>query len=214
MKLKTPTDSRLYAVSAPSGSGKTSLIKKALTELKNLKLSVSHTTRDPRSNEIEGQDYFFIDENTFQEMIVRGDFLEYAKVFGEYYGTAKSFVEETLAQGHNIVMEIDWQGARQIRDYYPDTFSIFVLPPSLAVLQERLQSRAQDSKEVIASRMKQARSEAKHFNEYNHIIVNDDFDRASSELIGVLTKTISEIEIKESQQLFNQTIRALNLNNE
>ena len=214
MKLEIPTDNRLFIVSAPSGSGKTSLIGKALTELKNLKLSISYTTRPPRPKEVEGQDYFFVNQKTFEEMIKQGDFLEYARVFGEYYGTSQSLIENELVQGHDIVMEIDWQGARQIRNYYTDTFSIFILPPSLEILQQRLQNRGQDSKQVITSRMKEARSEAKHYQEYNYIIVNDDFDRASAEFISVLTRSIDRSALQASTKLLNETVQALNLNYE
>ena len=211
MRLKIPDDNRLFVVSAPSGSGKTSLIKKALSELKDLKLSVSHTTRAPRPAEIEGRDYFFVNKDTFRKIIAQGGFLEYATVFGEYYGTSKSFIENELAQGHDIVMEIDWQGARQIRSCYTDTFSIFILPPSLQSLQKRLEKRAQDSKEVIASRMMQAVSEAKHFNEYNYVIVNDDFDRASTEFIAILSRTINKIKVKESEKLLGTVVQKLGL---
>ena len=211
MRLKIPDDNRLFVVSAPSGSGKTSLIKKALSELKDLKLSISHTTRPPRPAEIEGQDYFFVNEDTFRKIIAQGGFLEYATVFGEYYGTSKLFIENELAQGHDIVMEIDWQGARQIRSCYTDTFSIFILPPSLQILQKRLEKRAQDSKEVIASRMTQAVSEAKHFNEYNYVIVNDDFDRASSEFIAILSRNINKIKVKESEKLLGTVVQKLGL---
>ena len=212
MRLEIPYSNRLFVVSAPSGSGKTSLIKKALTELKTLKLSISHTTRTPRPAETEGLDYYFVDKNTFQKMMTQGDFLEYAAVFGEYYGTSKLYIENELAQGHDVVMEIDWQGARQIRTHYADTFSIFILPPSLPVLRERLEKRAQDSIEVIDFRMKQAISEAKHLNEYNYVIVNDDFERASAEFIAVLAKRVSQTEIKESKKLLGKTIQSLGLN--
>ena len=212
MRLEIPHDNRLFVVSAPSGSGKTSLIKKALSESKNLKLSISYTTRPPRPAEIDKQDYFFVDKNIFQSMITQGDFLEYATVFGERYGTSKLFIENALANGHDVILEIDWQGARQIKTHYPDAFSIFILPPSFQVLQERLEQRAQDSKEVIDSRMKQAMSEAKHFDEYNYIVVNDDFDRASTEFINVLAENIGDAEIERSKERLNETLQALGLN--
>ena len=211
MRLEIPHDNRLFVVSAPSGCGKTSLIKKALSELKDLKLSISHTTRPPRPAEMDGQDYFFVDKNTFQNMITQDDFLEYAVVFGERYGTSKLFIENELANGHDMIVEIDWQGARQIRTHYDNAFSIFILPPSLQALQERLEKRAQDSKEVIDFRMKRAMSEAKHFDEYNYIVVNDDFDRASTEFISVLAKNINDAEIERSKKRLVETLQALGL---
>lgn len=211
MRLEIPDENRLFIVSAPSGCGKTSLIKKALAELKNLKLSISHTTRPPRPIEIEGLDYYFVTQSTFRKMITQGDFLEYATVFGAYYGTAKLFIENELAQGNNVVTEIDWQGARQLRANYSDTFSIFILPPSLHALRERLEQRAQDSAEIIESRMQQAVSEIKHFNEYNYVVVNDDFARASAEFINVLAGNLSKIEIKEAEKSLDKIIRTLGL---
>ena len=214
MRLEIPNNNRLFVVSAPSGSGKTSLIKKALAELNSLKLSISHTTRHPRPDEIARQDYYFVDKKTFREMIERNDFIEYALVYDKYYGTSKSYIENTLAQGHNIVMEIDWQGARQIRARYDNTFSIFILPPSLTILRERLERRAQDTIEIIDARMKKAISEAEHFNEYNYTIVNDDFERASAEFIAVLDGHITQTEITASRKLLSKTISALNLSDE
>ncbi len=211
MRLEIPDNNRLFVVSAPSGSGKTSLIKEALKELNSLKLSISHTTRRPRPDEIEGQDYYFVDKKTFREMIEQNDFIEHALVYNEYYGTSKSYIENTLAQGHTIVMEIDWQGARQIRACYDNTFSIFILPPSLPTLRKRLEKRAQDTVKVIDARMKQAISEAEHFSEYNYTIVNDDFERAGGEFIAVLAGHINQPEIKASRKLLGKTISALGL---
>lgn len=208
-----PQSNRLFVVSAPSGSGKTSLINRALAELKTLKLSISHTTRPPRPAEIEAKDYYFVDQDTFQAMIEQGDFLEYAKVFGEYYGTSKLYIESALAQDHDIVLEIDWQGARQIRTHYADAFSIFILPPSLPILRDRLEKRAQDSTKVIDFRMEQAMSEAEHFNEYNYVIVNDDFERASAEFIAVLAGRINQAEMKGSKKSLAKAILALGLDN-
>ena len=204
MRLEIPANNRIFIVSAPSGSGKTSLIKKALAELRSLKLSISHTTRHPRPDEVEGQDYYFVDKKTFREMIERNDFVEYALVYDKYYGTSKSYIENTLAQGHHVVLEIDWQGARKIRACYGDTFSVFILPPSLSALRKRLEKRAQDPIEVIDARMERAISEARHFNEYNYTIVNDDFERAGSEFIAVLAGRINQPEIEESKRLLQQ----------
>ena len=214
MRLEIPNKNRLFVVSAPSGSGKTSLIKKALKELNSLRLSVSHTTRHPRPNEVEGQDYYFVNKKTFRKMIEQRDFIEYALVYDKYYGTSKSYVENTLTQGHNIVMEIDWQGARQIRACYENTFSIFILPPSVTTLRKRLEKRAQDTIEVIDARMKKAISEAGHFNEYNYTVVNDDFERASAEFVAVLAGRITQAEITASRELLGNTISAFNLSDE
>jgi len=188
MKLKVPNSNCLFVVSAPSGGGKTSLIKEALKESPCLKLSVSHTTRRPRPAERCGRDYHFVDRASFAQMIKHNEFLEYAEVFGEYYGTARRFIDAELTQGNDVVMEIDWQGARQIRARCRNTFSIFILPPSPRVLAARLQQRAQDSAAVIAQRMNAALSEMQHYSEYDYVIINDDFAAASAELSGLLAR--------------------------
>ena len=176
----------LYIISAPSGAGKTSLIKKLLPTLDKLMVSVSHTTRAQRLGEIEGTDYFFTSIDTFQAMIAKSDFLEYAQVFDNFYGTAQSSVEEALNQGIDVILEIDWQGAQQIRRLMPETRTIFILPPSTDILQQRLQGRGQDDEATIERRMQDAVNEMSHYAEYDYLVVNDDFDIALAELKSII----------------------------
>lgn len=177
---------KLYIISAPSGAGKTSLIKKLIPDLDMLKVSVSHTTRVQRPGEIDGIDYFFTSVERFKEMISQSDFLEYAQVFDNYYGTAQSSVEHSLNSGKDVILEIDWQGAAQIRRLLEDTISIFILPPSTQVLRQRLQERGQDSPEIIDRRMHAAKTEISHYAEYDYLIVNDDFNTALTELKSII----------------------------
>ena len=172
----------LYIISAPSGAGKTSLVKALIERDPKLTVSISHTTRSIRPGEEDGVNYHFVDKTTFQEMIDKGEFLEYAQVFDNYYGTASSSMEEQLARGQDVILEIDWQGARQIRELVPEHVSIFILPPSKTALQERLTDRGQDSEEIISRRMRDAISETSHYDEYDFLVVNDDFDTALDDL--------------------------------
>lgn len=181
------TGSTLFVVSAPSGAGKTSLVKELLAADAGLAVSVSHTTRAMRPGEQDGVDYHFVDIPTFQGMVADGAFLEHARVFDNFYGTAQASVEATLARELDVVLEIDWQGARQVRQRIPEAVSIFILPPSRSALQERLRGRGQDSDEVIARRMRDARSETEHYNEYDYLVVNDDFSTALAQLQAVVT---------------------------
>jgi guanylate kinase len=170
----------LYIVSAPSGAGKSSLIA-ALLETNPtyaMKVSISHTTRAPRPGEEDGVHYHFVEKAHFQTLIEHGDFLEYAEVFGNYYGTSREWIERNLDKGIDIFLDIDWQGAQQIRLQMPLAKSIFILPPSKEELERRLNARGQDSDEVIAKRMNEAQSEISHYAEYNYLIINDDFDVA------------------------------------
>lgn len=178
----------LYIISAPSGAGKSSLINGLLAEKQHpMMLSVSHTTRSPRSGEIEGVHYYFVSVETFENLIQQGQFLEYAKVFGgNYYGTSLPAIEENLAKGIDVFLDIDWQGARQIRERLPEVRSIFILPPSVAELEKRLKGRGQDSDEVIAGRMEKAVSEISHYDEYDYVVVNDDFHQALADLKSIL----------------------------
>ena len=176
----------LFIVSAPSGAGKTSLVRAMMERLDGVVFSVSHTTRAMRPGEQDGRDYHFIDKATFEVMIAAGDFLEHAKVFDNYYGTASDSVEAQLAAGQDVFLDIDWQGARQVRSAWPGVVSIFILPPSRATLETRLRGRGQDSDEIIARRMQGAVSESAHYEEYEYLIINDDFETAQDELIAIV----------------------------
>lgn len=162
-------------LAAPSGGGKTSLIRALIQQDDNLRPSVSHTTRPARPAEIEGVHYFFVGKDEFQDLIEQDAFLEYALVFDDYKGTTRAAVDEELAAGHDVLLDIDWQGARQVRESMPGSQSIFILPPSLEVLNERLAHRGQDSPEIIARRMSKARSEIAHWDEFDFVVINDDF---------------------------------------
>ena len=175
----------LYIVSAPSGAGKSSLVNALIKRLSYVFLSISHTTRPMRPGEEQGQHYHFVNRDEFQSMVAKGDFLEHAQVFDNYYGTSRSYVERELDKGHDVILEIDWQGAAQVRAAMPDSQSIFILPPSLDSLQERLEKRAQDDDDVIARRMRDAVSEMSHYDEYDYLIINDDFYKALDDLCSV-----------------------------
>jgi len=176
------TQGVLFIISAPSGAGKTSLVRELRTQLEGFAVSVSHTTRPRRPGEQEGVDYFFVDINTFEQMAAAGEFLEYAKVFDNYYGTSRASVEMALSSGNDVLLEIDWQGARQIKAQMPDCKSLFILPPSREALSDRLLGRGQDNAETIARRMRDAISEMTHYAEYDYLIVNDDFATALMEM--------------------------------
>lgn len=175
----------LYIVSAPSGAGKSSLVNALIKRLSYVFLSISHTTRPMRPGEEQGEHYHFVSVDDFQAMVGQGDFLEHAQVFDNYYGTSKSYVERELDKGHDVILEIDWQGARQVRRLMPEAQGIFILPPSLHSLQERLEKRAQDSADVIARRMRDAISEMSHYSEYDFLIINDDFYKALDDFCSV-----------------------------
>lgn len=175
----------LYIVSAPSGAGKTSLLNAIVGDIKDLRVSVSHTTRAARPGEVEGVNYFFVDSDSFNSRIKNGEFLEYAEVFGNFYGTSQRKVEEQLVDGQDVILEIDWQGARKVREVFPDASSIFILPPTKAALQERLTQRKTDSEDVIRGRMQEARSEMLHYDEYDYLIINADFDEAAEKLKAI-----------------------------
>ncbi len=172
----------LFIVSAPSGAGKTSLLKALLERDGSLKLSVSHTTRAPRTGEEDGVHYHFVSVDEFMRLAGEGAFLEQAHVFDNYYGTSQAAVQSLLDEGHDVVLEIDWQGARQVRKAFPEAVSIFIMPPSVEALRQRLGNRGQDDEAVIERRMRDARSELSHYAEYDYLVVNDDFDLALDEL--------------------------------
>ena len=177
---------KLFVIAAPSGAGKTTLVKALLAHDPDLRFSVSYTTREQRKNEIEGKDYFFVDKDRFRELKENGALLESALVFDNHYGTSRAQVEEQLQLGHNVILEIDWQGARQVRESLPGCVTVFILPPSRAALEHRLRSRRTDSDEVIARRLRDALSDMAHYDEFDYIIINDDLDQAIAELQAVL----------------------------
>lgn len=172
----------LYIIAAASGTGKTSLAKALEQSLANIKISISHTTRPMRVQETANQSYFFIDDPAFERMIAERAFLEYAKVFGYYYGTSRAFVDEQLNQGRDVILDIDWQGAAQIKKLYPQSESIFLLPPSKEELRRRLNKRKRDDVETIENRLNLASSEISHAHEFDYIVINDNFDLALKDL--------------------------------
>ena len=176
----------LFVVVAPSGAGKTSLVAKLLEGDANVRLSVSYTTRAPRSGEADGREYHFVTRAGFERMIAARDFLEHAEVYGNYYGTSRRWIEAELAGGHDVLLEIDWQGAAQVRSLFPDMVGIFILPPSLAELRKRLTGRGKDSADAIERRMASAREEISHVLEFEYIIVNEHFEMASADLQAVV----------------------------
>ena len=180
------TQGILYTISAPSGAGKTSLVRALLEQMDTIRVSVSHTTRKQRPGEVDGRDYHFVSVDEFKAMLGEAAFLEHAQVFDNYYGTSQAWVSEQLAAGTDVILEIDWQGAAQVRRLMPDTRSIFILPPSQATLLERLQGRGQDDETTIRRRMTAAVDEMSHFPEAEYIIINDDFDVALADLVAVV----------------------------
>ena len=177
---------QLWVIAAPSGAGKTSLVQALLGRDPSLKFSISYTTRKPRSSEVPGRDYFFVSEAKFREMVREQAFLEYAQVFDNWYGTGREHVAQLTAAGFTVVLEIDWQGARQVRKRAPDSKSVFILPPSVAELERRLRGRKTDSDAVIERRLKDALGDMTHWDEFDHVIVNDDFDVALERLAAVI----------------------------
>ncbi len=177
---------QLYIISAPSGAGKTSLVREACQRLERLQVSVSHTTRPMRPNDKDGVDYHFVALDEFHAMLQRCEFLEHAQVFDNFYATSQLAVEKTLAAGVDVILEIDWQGAEQVRRLMPDATGIYIAPPSLEVLASRLRGRASDSDEVIDRRLRDAVSDMRHFTNYDYLIINDNFDQAIDELCGVI----------------------------
>jgi guanylate kinase len=178
----------LFIVSAPSGAGKSSLVKAALADDERLALSVSHTTRAPRPGEQNGREYHFVDRGTFDAMLARGDFLESAEVHGNRYGTSRRWIEEARARDRDILLEIDWQGAQQVRKAFPDAVSIFILPPPpmLEELERRLRGRGHDTEEVIRRRLRDARDEIGHASEFDYVIINKEFEEARRDLAAIV----------------------------
>ena len=177
---------KLFVFAAPSGAGKTTLVHAVVTKHPELRFSISYTTRKPRRNEADGVDYLFVTKSEFMRLRDRGEMLEYAEVFDNYYATSRSQVEKHLADDRNVVLEIDWQGARQVRESMPECVTIFILPPSIEELERRLRDRRTDAPEVIERRLRDALSDMSHWDEFDHVIINDDLNRAISELEDVL----------------------------
>ena len=175
----------LFIVAAPSGAGKSSLVKALLAKDAAIHLSISYTTRAPRPGETHGREYFFVSEAEFRERETKGEFLESASVHGNFYGTSRLVIEEQMQAGHDVLLEIDWQGARQVRKHFPDAVGIFILPPSIATLEERLRTRGQDAEDVIARRIQAAAGEIAHAPEFDYVIINEDFAVALSELAAI-----------------------------
>ncbi len=176
----------LYVVAAPSGAGKTTLVRLLLEEEPAVNLSISYTTRAPRPGEQNGREYHFVDAPTFQEMIARQEFLEWAEVHGNFYGTSKTWIADQLAAGRDVLLEIDWQGAQQVRQLFPQAVGIFILPPSMAELTRRLTGRGTDSAEVIARRLAAAQAEMRHVGEFDYVIINDQLEQALVDLCAVV----------------------------
>ena len=195
----------LFIVSAPSGGGKTSLVRALLEAEPEVRLSVSYTTRAPRPGEVNGRDYHFVAAAQFERMLEAGEFLESAVIYGHRYGTSQKWIERELADGRDLLLEIDWQGAQQVRRLVRQAVSVFVLPPSLEVLESRLRGRGQDSAEIVARRLAAAREEMSHVSEYDYVIINDDFTRAALDLRSIFRA--------ERLKLARQLARRLNLTN-
>lgn len=194
----------LFIISAPSGAGKSSLIR-AYLEQKNqypAKVSISHTTRAPRPGEEHGEDYYFIDHDHFESLISDKAFVEYANVFDHYYGTSKAEIEQSLLQGINVFLDIDWQGAQQVREKMPQSKSIFILPPSLVELENRLIKRGQDTEQVIRKRMAKAQAEISHYHEYDYVIINDDFNTSLNALNSIIIAASLE---RDKQEVIHQS---------
>ena len=178
---------KLFIISAASGAGKTTIVKELLKKCSNLKVSISHTTRKPRPSEVNGKDYFFTEISEFEKMIEEGLFLEYAHCHGNFYGTSKNSVHSLLENGNDVILEIDWQGAQSIKKIFPEAVSIFIMPPSLEILKERLIERNQDSLEVIETRMQSAEEEISHANEFDYVTINEELTHTVSELMKLFT---------------------------
>ena len=185
MSSTTPSAGSVLIVAAPSGAGKSSLVNALLLQETGIVLSVSFTTRAPRPGEQDGREYFFVSEAEFREREAKAEFLESAQVHGNFYGTSKRLIEEHTHAGRDVLLEIDWQGAQQVRRQFPDAVGIFILPPSIAALEQRLKQRAQDSDEVIARRVQNAAGEIAHADEFDYVIINEDFDVALTQLVDI-----------------------------
>jgi len=202
----TQTAGCLFIISAPSGAGKTSLVRTLLQSDLNISLSISHTTRPPRTGEINGCDYHFVAVETFKQLLLKGEFIESAEVYGNFYGTSQQWINQAIASGQDILLEIDCQGARQIQQIFPQAVSIFILPPSADTLATRLKSRAQDNPDVIQKRLAAAREEISHIAEFDYIIINNQLDEALDDLICVIKaeRLKKERQIAKHRKLINE----------
>lgn len=198
------TTGTLYIVSAPSGAGKTSLVKALIDTMAQVRVSVSHTTRSMRPGEVDGVNYHFTPREKFIDMLGQGDFLEHAEVFGNMYGTSHSWVKQTLAKGFDLILEIDWQGAQQVRKVVPEAKSIFILPPTHTDLRQRLNNRGQDAADVIDLRMQQAITEMSHYVEYDYIVINDDFATALEDLKAIFRS--NQLQLATQQKRHTQLL--------
>ena len=178
---------KCFVFSAPSGAGKTSLARALIARRGDIQFSVSHTTRSPRPGEVDGEDYFFVDRTDFEEMAAHSLFLEYAEVFGHFYGTSYEAVKRSLEAGRHVVLDIDWQGAQQVHLQMPESILVFILPPSLTALEARLRGRGSDNEEIISRRMAAVIDEMSHYNEFDHVVINDDFDQTLDRLDALIS---------------------------
>jgi len=181
--------SNLFIVAAPSGCGKTSLVESLINDAKNLRVSISHTTRNPRVDEVNGTNYHFVSVSEFQKMVSEDSFIEHAEVFENFYGTSKKLIKDNLDNNIDVILEIDWQGARQVNQNLPSAISIFILPPSKQALELRLRNRAQDDELVIKKRMLDAENQMSHYNEFDYLIINDDFNSALTDLKSIISSS-------------------------
>ena len=193
----------LFIITAASGAGKTSLVKALMADNPNIKVSISFTTRQPRVGEKDGEDYFFLDEINFKKMIENDEFLEIAKCHGALYGTSKLTVKEALEKGEDIILEIDYQGAFSVKKLFPESISIFIIPPSIDALEDRLNNRGQDSKEDIKLRVAAARNEMSHLEEFDYVTINDDFEKALFELKAIIQSKPEAFKLKTENQILN-----------
>jgi guanylate kinase len=203
---------KLFIIVGPSGCGKTSLVKNLVKKIDKLNVSISCTTRVPRANEKDGVNYFFITKDEFIKIKNQNEFIEYAKVFGNYYGSNRKHVEDMLVKGNDVILEIDWQGARQIKQRFAKAISIFILPPSIEALKQRLDARNQDNKDIINKRMQASVSEIKHFNEFDYLVVNDNFEDAIEKISSIIySKRLTlDIQTKKYKNLIKKLLSTQN----
>ncbi len=207
--MDQPRKGIIYVISAPSGAGKTSLVNQVLKTLTWVGVCISHTTRKPRPGESNGVEYYFANEDDFQSLIKNEELIEYANVFGNYYGTAKKEIDRLVELGKDVILEIDWQGARQVKALYPKrTISIFILPPSLQALEDRLRLRDKDSDDIIQTRMAKAKDEISHCHEYKYMIVNIDFNEALADLISIFRiERLKAIQLSQVNTLVGELLK-------